>query len=242
MTDDPPTQQILLVHGAWHGAWSWAGLQYELDRLGVPSHAIDLPGHGANADPLGDVRDDADAVVAALNALGPGTTLVGHSYGGAVITQAAALSDNVAHLVYIAAFALDDGESVNGFLRAAPRHAVELASVMRPDPEGTATYLDPEAAGDLLYPGVSAVQQQSMVARLSAQTISSMTTPISGSPRSTIPSTYIRCSRDRSVHPEHQRILAERCDNIIEVDTDHSPFIDDPARIADLLAGIHLQR
>lgn len=242
MTAHPSPQQFLLVHGAWHGAWSWAGLQHELDRRGIPSHAIDLPGHGASAAPLGDVRDDADAVVAALDALGPDTILVGHSYGGAVITQAAALSDNVAHLVYIAAFALDDGESVNGFLRGAPRHAVELASVMRPDPEGTVTHLDPEAAGDLLYPGVSAAQQHAMVARLSAQSISSMTTPISGSPRSTIPSTYIRCGRDRAVHPEHQRIMAERCDTVIEIDTDHSPFIDDPARIADLLADIRRQQ
>jgi pimeloyl-ACP methyl ester carboxylesterase len=232
------SRQVLLVHGAWHGAWSWAGLQSALDALGVASHAIDLPGHGISDLPLGTVSDDADAVVRALDVLGPDTVLVGHSYGGAVITQAASRSANVGRLVYIAAFALDDGESVNGFLRAAPRHSVELAQIMRPDTDHGVTTLDPSAAGPLLYPGVSSDQQAAMVARLSPQSFSSMTTAITGSPRSAIPSTYVVCNRDRAVHPEHQRIMAARCTNTIELDSDHSPFIDDPAGVAALLRDI----
>lgn len=238
MTTTTSPRQVLLVHGAWHGAWSWAGLQSALDALGIASHAIDLPGHGVSDLPLGTVSDDADAVVRALDALGPDTVLVGHSYGGAVITQAAARSTNVGRLVYIAAFALDDGESVNGFLRTAPRHSVELAQIMRPDTDRGVTTLDASAAGPLLYPGVGAEQQSAMVARLSPQSFSSMTTAITGSPRSTIPSTYVLCTRDRAVHPEHQRIMAARCTTTIELDSDHSPFIDDPSGIAALLRDV----
>lgn len=238
MTSPRSFRNVLLVHGAWHGAWSWAGLQHHLDLLGVPSHSLDLPGHGISDRPIGDVHDDANAVVDALCAIGPDTVLVGHSYGGAVITQAAALHPAVAHLVYIAAFALDDGESVNGFLRTAPRHRVELAEIMRPDSDGTITELDPERAGPLLYPGIDEAQRAAMVARLSPQSISSMTTPIAGSPRASIRSTYVRCLRDRAVHPEHQSIMAARCNSTIELDTDHSPFIDDPALVAGLLAEI----
>ncbi len=143
---------VLLIHGAWHGAWCWAPLQQALDQLGIPSHAIDLPGHGISPLPLGDLHGDAAAVVEALEALPSDTLLIGHSYGGAVISQAAAHSDRIAHLMFIAAFALEAGESVNGFLRSAPRHKVELASIMVPTDEG-ATTLDPEHAGALLYPG-----------------------------------------------------------------------------------------
>ena len=50
-----PPRPILLVHGAWHGAWCWAALQAELDRRGVASWAVDLPGHGLSTEPLGDL-------------------------------------------------------------------------------------------------------------------------------------------------------------------------------------------
>ncbi|HBU76315.1 MAG TPA: hypothetical protein DEB38_08600 [Acidimicrobiaceae bacterium] len=100
---------VLLVHGAWHGAWCWAPLQRALDQLGIPSHAIDLPGHGISPLPLGDLHGDAAAVVGALEALPPDTLLLGHSYGGAVISQAAAHSDRIGHLMFLAAFALEAG-------------------------------------------------------------------------------------------------------------------------------------
>jgi len=97
-------RNVLLVHGAWHGAWCWVALQQALDEIGISSHAIDLPGHGISPLPLGDLHGDAAAVVEALNTLPPDTLLVGHSYGGAVISQAAFHSDRIAHLMYIAAF------------------------------------------------------------------------------------------------------------------------------------------
>src|SRR5690606_3684632 len=106
---------VVLVHGAWHGAWCWAALQAELDRRGVPTYAVDLPGHGASLLPLGDLYGDAEhvaAVLAALAGRGP-AILVGHSYAGAVVTEAAVRAPvPVGHLVYIGAFALDEGESV----------------------------------------------------------------------------------------------------------------------------------
>lgn len=114
------TRPVLLVHGAWHGAWCWSATQAALDQLGVPSWAIDLPGHGLSSQPLADLAEDAACVRRALDSIkratGNDAVLVGHSYGGGVITEAAArhLDDggNVAHLVYLTAAALADGESV----------------------------------------------------------------------------------------------------------------------------------
>ncbi len=228
---------VLLVHGAWHGAWCWAPLQQALDQLGIPSHAIDLPGHGISPLPLGDLHSDAAAVVEALEALPSDTLLIGHSYGGAVISQAAAHSDRIAHLMFIAAFALEAGESVNGFLRSAPRHKVELANIMVPTDEG-ATALDPEHAGALLYPGSSLVVQRANAKRLGPQPNATMTQEVDGAPASAIQSTYVLCNQDRAVHPEHQRIMAARCSSVIEIDSDHSPFVDEPATIASIIQEV----
>lgn len=228
---------VLLVHGAWHGAWCWAPLQRALDQLGIPSYAIDLPGHGISPLPLGDLHGDAAAVVEALEALPPDTLLLGHSYGGAVISQAAAHSDRIGHLMFIAAFALEAGESVNGFLRSAPRHKVELANIMVPTDEGVTT-LDLEHAGALLYPGSSKVVQRACAERLGPQPNATMTQEVGGAPASAIESTYVLCNQDRAVHPEHQRIMAARCSSVIEIDSDHSPFVDEPATIASIIQGV----
>ena len=111
-------RHVVLVHGAWHGAWCWASLQAELERRGVPSLAVDLPGHGASTAPLSDLYGDAAEVSNVLTMLRDrGVTdpvLVGHSYGGAVITEASHRTPLASHLVYIAAFALNSGESVMG--------------------------------------------------------------------------------------------------------------------------------
>src|SRR4051794_4806797 len=92
----------VLVHGAWHGAWCWEKLTPLLDEASVPWQALDLP--------LSSLEDDAAAVHKVLDAIEGPAVLLGHSYGGAVISQA---GDHpaVEHLVYLCAFALEAGES-----------------------------------------------------------------------------------------------------------------------------------
>ena len=132
------TLTILLVHGAWHGAAHWAGVQAELERVGHRAIAIDLPGHGADAElPAGYLEQDlgllssspspvasvtlgdaADAVIAALDAHAPrgGAVLVGHSIGGAVITLAAERApEKVGRLVYLAAYVPAGGRAAGDF-------------------------------------------------------------------------------------------------------------------------------
>ena len=101
---------IVLVHGAWHGAWCWERLTPLLDDAGVTSIAVDLPGHGNDRGPFTDLHGDADRVRETLDDVDGDVVLVGHSYGGCVITDAGAHPD-VRHLVYVAAFPLDADES-----------------------------------------------------------------------------------------------------------------------------------
>lgn len=230
---------IVLVHGAWHGAWCWAPLQAELDRRGIASIAIDLPGHGASSAPLTGLHGDAAAVSASLDELhrrsDAPVVLVGHSYGGAVITHAAAGRNDIAELVYVAAFALDDGESVLGALGAMEPRDIALSAAMVPSEDGTSTTLDPAVAAGALYNECPDAAIAAALARLSPQPMATMTEAVIGDPRSTISSTYVVCAKDRSVHPDHQATMASRCSARIDLDTDHSPFVSAVGELADAL-------
>ncbi len=240
MTTDG-SRTVLLVHGAWHGAWCWAALQCELERRGVPSYAIDLPGHGLSPRPLADVHTDAEEVAATLRLLAQrgdaDVVLVGHSYGGAVITQAAASVTNVAHLLYVAAFALDEGESVMGLLGALPPASIALAAAMRIGDDGLAT-LDPDLAPGALYGDGSPELAAAALARVSAQAMASFTQPVTVSPRRTIDSTYVLCTRDEAVAPAHQRVMAARCAHTVELDSNHSPMITHTAELAEVIEAL----
>ena len=234
-------RHLVLVHGAWHGAWCFGALQAELDRRGIASLAIDLPGHGASPLPLTDFYGDAQCVadvLASLHARGvDDVVLVGHSYGGAVISQAASSSPTVSHLVYLAAFAPDAGQSVMSQLMAMPRHDTALGGAMAVGDDGNST-INPEFAKDSFYGCCNDEVIAASIARLSPQPMVTMTQEVTGSPRDTISSTYVLCSQDQAVHPEHQKIMSQLCNNVVTLDTDHSPFVSMVKETADILERI----
>lgn len=228
---------VVLVHGAWHGAWCWAGLQHALDELGVPSLAVDLPGHGASTQSLSDLYGDAQHVAAVLAHLGTPAVLVGHSYGGAVITEAACHFADVAHLVYLTAFALDQGESIMGFLTSQPPAAVALSTAIIPSNDGTSV-IDPTKAVASFYAECPPAVATAAIARLSPQPMGTFGDAVSGFPRSSIASTFVRCLRDESIHITHQDALAARCDTVHTLDTDHSPFASRTAETAAIIRAL----
>ncbi len=239
-TSTPRT--LLLVHGAWHGAWCWATLQAELDRRGLPSFAIDLPGHGISPEPLADLHTDAAAVAAAVDAIGRRTgnpvVLVGHSYGGAVITEAATRTDAVGHLVYLTAFVLDAGESVIGLLQSLPQQAVTLSAAMVPQEDGTTVVdLGPNTV-QAFYGRCEQAAIDAALPRLSAQTVASFVQPATAAPWRTTPSTYVLCDEDQAIHPDHQAAMAGRCDTVHHIATDHSPFLSAVDATADILEAL----
>lgn len=224
---------VVLVHGAWHGAWCWAALQAELDRRAVPSLAVDLPGHGASTLPLGDMYGDAQHVVDVVDRLDRPVLLVGHSYGGAVVTEAAVRTDGVVAVTYLAAFALEEGEAVRDLSRAVPRESLLRGASVPGD--GATTVLDPAAAVPALYGSCRAEIVSAALRRLGPQPNATFAQPATGNPRPAIPSTYVVCLRDQSVHPDVQRHMAARCDRTVEIDTDHCPMLSAVAATADVI-------
>jgi pimeloyl-ACP methyl ester carboxylesterase len=233
------TAEVLLVHGAWHGAWCFDHVARLLADAGVRVTALDLPGHGDDTGPFTDLYGDGARVTAALDRAAD-VVLLGHSYGGAVITEAGA-HPAVRHLVYLAAFPLDLTESCQA---AAVDEAGGLGYDDFPDlgaelaaaDDGTTTLLPGAAA--CLYQDCSPPDVAWAMARWGPQPMHNL----AQSPTTTAwrekPASYVVCADDRTVHPGLQRILARRCATSSEWPTGHSPFISRPERVADLLLAM----
>ncbi len=229
------TATVVLVHGAWHGAWCWDQVVEQLGEQHVPVVAIDLPGHGASAEPLTDLHGHGDAVRAALDAIDGPVVLVGHSYGGAAITDAGTHAA-VRHLVYLTAFSLDAHESIIANDLAGGEDA-ELADAIQFNADGTIV-VDPDRAGAIFYADCDPDAAAAFVSKLVPESAAGFTQ----SPRAIgwreRPSTYVVCTEDRAIAPMMQRTLARRCGDVVEWPTSHSPFVSRPELVTELLATL----
>jgi pimeloyl-ACP methyl ester carboxylesterase len=235
IADMTQPRPVVLVHGALHGAWCWAALQAELDLRGVPSLAIDLPGHGASLDPLADLHGDAAAVAAVVERIADEVVLVGHSYGGAVISQAGT-TGRVSRLVFLSALVLDVGENAADLMASLPP-GEGVSRVFIRNADGTLG-ADPTKAVDAFYGTCSPEFAAAAVARLSPQRAATLKQPASVAAWRSLPSTFIRCLQDRALTLPMQDALAVRCTDVASLDCDHSPFASCPSALADLLVPL----
>jgi pimeloyl-ACP methyl ester carboxylesterase len=237
------TGTIILVHGAWHGAWCWERVVPALTARGVDAIAVDLPGHGADDGPMTDLHGDAARVVEVLDALEVPAVLVGHSYGGAVVT-AAGDHPMVASLVFVAALVIDAGETC---MQAAvdASEAARISWEDRPNladgfvvgPDGM-IHLDRVSAQRCLYNDCDDDTASWALDRLGPHPLANLDQQPHRVAWRAKGSTYVVCTEDHAVHPDLQRVLAPRCSAALEWPTGHSPFLSRPDLVVDLLAGI----
>ncbi|HZZ98235.1 MAG TPA: alpha/beta hydrolase [Jatrophihabitantaceae bacterium] len=220
----------VLVHGLWHGAWVWEPVQQRLTDAGIASIAVELP--------LNSLVADEAVAREALRELDRPAVLVGHSYGGAVITGAGS-SPSTIHLVYLAAFQLDEGESVSRTLPHLDVPSTRLSEALRFDDD--LVHLDPQLAAELMYNGVPEQVTAEALARLRPVHSS----VFSGTPGMvtwrTVESTYVVCTDDLTVHPDLQRAMANRATRRIDWDCGHSPAAARPDAVADLIIALARQ-
>jgi pimeloyl-ACP methyl ester carboxylesterase len=168
-------------------------------------------------------------VTAVLDAVEGPKILLGHSYGGLPVTQAAAGRTDVEHLVYLCAFLLDAGVSL---LDAAGGQPVPW---WRLSEDGT--WMVPDGPEQVFYHDCTPEVTAASVARLHPQSLSACTQPLRAAAWETIPSTYVVADRDAGLPQVVQEgMAAGRAGRVVHVDAGHSPFLSRPGELAALIA------
>ncbi|MGW4464300.1 alpha/beta fold hydrolase [Micromonospora sp. NPDC004704] len=228
MNEKKPT--AVLVHGAFADMSSWAGVVATLRDAGVDVRVF--------ANELRGGRVDGGHLANFVRAIDGPVVLVGHSYGGIVISEAASRADNVTGLVFVTAFALTENETALGYLGQFP--ATELGTSLVESHFTTADggdevelFIAPDKfhqifAADLPtgVTDVLAVSQRPILARAFGE-------PAGKASWTDLPTWYVVATRDGSIHPEAQRAMARRSESItVEIDASHSVAGSQPARVA----------
>src|SRR5262245_30694124 len=227
------TPTVVLVHGAFADASIWARVIPELQHAGLTVLAP--------ANPLRGLAADTEYIASVADAIEGPVLLAGHSYGGAVITAAGARAGNVIGLVYIAAFALDEGES-----------ALDLAGRFPP------SRLDPALRRSTFAGGNGEPGEEVYIARdgfaqaFAADLPQQFTTVLAATQRPiaaaaleekcpaaawrSLPSWYLVATADQAIHPDAQRFMARRSGSrTVEVDASHAVALSQPAAAVALI-------
>jgi pimeloyl-ACP methyl ester carboxylesterase len=227
--------KVVFVHGAlvFDGAWWWHRMVGPLAALGLDTRAVELPSCVAPPVPpagaLGGMHADADAVRAALDEEDGPVVLVGHSYGGMVITDAAAGRENVRHLVYVTAVMPDLGETMADF-------GGEPGPWMDPDPDGGTMGIKAELVPAAFMQDCDGEAVAGALERLTRQPLAVFGQAPRGVAWRVKPSTYVVCAEDRATAPEAQRGFARRADRVVEVPTGHHPMLSKPEVLARVIS------
>jgi Alpha/beta hydrolase family len=221
-----------LVHGAWHGAWCWRYVIRELDGRGHRALAMDLP----NEDPRAGAEHYASVVVEALEGVDEDVVLVGHSLAGLTIPVVACLRP-VRRLVYLSALVPRPGAAWDEVAAEQPVFGHYQASVPAVShPDGSASCPE-ERALELFYHDCPADMARWAARRLRRQhwPVSQERTPLVAFPK--VPANSIVCEADRAVNPVWSRAAARSVLGVepIELDGGHSPFLAQPATLAEVL-------
>ncbi len=228
---------FVLVHGAWHGGWCWYKIVARLEKAGHTVVAPDMPGHGTDRAPiasltLASITDKISAVVAAQR---EPVVLVGHSYGGTIITEVGErMAERIKRLVYLTAFVVPGGKTS---MEVFPPDDVSLVGpnlVMAPD--GLTGTINAAVLREAFYADCSDDDIALARASLVPEALAPLQTSSSATPErwGRLPSTYIECTRDRAIGIGRQRELAGylKSPTRISFDCDHSPFFCRPDELA----------
>lgn len=224
---------VVLVHGAFADASGWAGVIRELQSAGFPVQAP--------PNPLRSVAGDADTVGAAVGAVDGPVLLVGHSYGGVVITQAAAALDNVVGLVYLAAFSLDLDESVGSVQE--PFAPSLLGASARPTPYdargaagGPDLYIDPATFREVFCADVPADLAAVMAATQRPVAAVTLGEKCTSAGWKTKPASYLVSAQDQTINPDAERFMGNRMGGTVEtIQASHVAFISRPVEVAEFI-------
>ena len=214
---------VILVHGAWVDGSSWSEVIPILEKSGHRVIAVQLPLHS--------LADDVNTVKRAIDLAGGPTVLVGHSYGGTVITNAAYNNPNVKGLVYISAFAPNDGQSTGDYfdVNKLPKGLVITDS-------GGFLYLNSSKFHDAFAQDAS-LAQADIAAAVQKPINQSIFAQKSGPPAwKQVPTWYLVSENDNALPPDTQRMFAKQMNaTTVSLPVSHASFLSHPNEVAKLI-------
>mgnify|MGYP003407474503 FL=1 len=228
--DVKPT--VVLVHGAFADSSSWNGVVKILEKDGYPVISA--------ANPLRGVASDAQSVASIVKSVKTPVVLVGHSYGGAVISDAAYGCQNVKALVYVAAFTPEKGETATelsgrfpgGTLASALAAPVDLAD------GGKDLYIQQDKFHDQFAADVSEADARLMAAGQRPITVAALNEAATEPAWKTIPSWFVYGDKDKNIPPHAMAFMAERAhakQTVVVKGGSHVVMVSNPEIVADLI-------
>ena len=215
---------VILVHGAFADGSGWGDVIPNLEKEGYNVIAVQ--------NPLTSYADDVATTRRVIDAQSGSVVLVGHSYGGAVITGAARGAANVRVLVYVTAFGPDAGENLQALLQQYPS---KIGTALVPDAAGF-LYIDRSKFKEAFAGDVS--ERDLSVLSAAQKPINSQTfgQVYEAAAWKDIPSFYLIAKNDQAINPDLQRMFAERMKATTrEVESSHVPFVSQPAAVSAII-------
>ena len=222
---------LIFVHGACvrDADWWWSRMTGQLAKHGIETAAVPLPSCGEAGEQLGDLHDDVEACQRAIAAAEGPVVLLGHSYGGMVITEAGA-DGRVARLLYLTSVMADDGQS------QAELTGTEPAPWLDPGEDGTIG-VHPDLIREFFLQDCDEEATEGALSRLTRQSAA----PFTQSPRRIgwreRPATYIVCTEDLATPAEVQRRRVQGDARVVEFQAGHHPFLSRPEAFAETIAA-----
>ena len=218
----PAVKNVVIVHGAFADGSGWRGVSDILEKDGFNVSIVQ--------EPMTSLEDDVAATKRVLDRIDGPVVLVGHSYGGFVITEAGN-DPKVSSLVYVAAGAPAEGESAFGLLSTMPGKGTGIG----PTRDGY-LFIDPKVFHADFAADVPAATADFMARSEMPASVKAFTTPVTNPAWKTKPSFGIVATLDRTINPDLERSMYKRAGSTItEITSSHAVFLSHPRQVADVI-------
>jgi pimeloyl-ACP methyl ester carboxylesterase len=233
----------ILIHGAWLGAWCWEKVARRLEEAGHRVLVPELPGHGEDLTPVSQISLDSyvNAVAKLIEEQSAPVILVGHSMAGIVIsTLAERMPDRIAALIYVSAYLLESGESVEQASQAASDSVVGANMEFAPD--YSTVGIKSAALREAFAADASDADFDRLKRLTRPEPTAPFNTPLSLTPQrfGRVRRVYIQTLQDRAVTPALQNVMLAKvqCERVATVNTGHTPFLSAPEELASVIVSV----
>lgn len=241
--DVQPKKNYVLVHGAYHGKWCWDKIVPILEKDGNQVYAIDLPGHGNDNTPPEDVTLELyqKKILQTVNSIDGQVILIGHSLGGVSISLVAEqVPDKIESLIFLSAVLPIDGESAFSATSLDPNPNESIFYEISENQKTVKVVSD--LAKNIFYNDCSEEDKDFGYSKLCVQAMEPFfaTVNLTQERFGHIPKYYIETLNDKALSIEIQRIFHQRtkCEEVISLESGHSPFFSMPQKLSDAILGI----